>query len=141
MKKVLCLILMLAMCCSLWGCSASMLYREFVSASGSGVPKVFGKIVLEIQTDSMSPTLKPGDIIVCKEVDPEDLKIGDIITYWTVINGERVLNTHRIYQIYDGGDYLIFETKGDNNSVPDPLMVHEAEVSGIYVRKAVFGFL
>ena len=47
-----------------------------------------------------------------------------------MINGERVLNTHRISEIYDGGGYLIFETKGDNNTVADALTVHESEIVG-----------
>ena len=43
-----------------------------------------------------------------------------------------MLNTHRIFQIYDGGNYLIFATKGDNNENEDPLTVHESEVVGIF---------
>ena len=89
---------------------------------------------LRIITDSMSPTFKAGDVIVCEKVtDPSQLKVGDIITYWVVIDGERVQNTHRITSIYDGGGYLIFETKGDANISVDPLTVHESEVLGKYV--------
>ena len=88
-----------------------------------------------IQTDSMYPTFRPGDRIACEEVeDPSALRTGDIITYWSVINGERVLNTHRIVAIYDGGGYLIFETKGDANSKSDSLTVHESELVGKYVK-------
>lgn len=108
-------------------------YTSYVSTSGNGVPSVLGLRVFSIQTDSMYPTLNPGDLIIDKAVkDSSQLQVGDIITYWTVINGERVLNTHRISQIYDGGGHLIFETKGDNNSISDSLTVHESEVVGIY---------
>ena len=108
-------------------------YTSYVSTSGNGVPSFFGLRMFSIQTESMYPTLKPGDLIIDKSVkDPSTLKVGDIITYWTVINGERVLNTHRIEEIYDGGGYLIFETKGDNNGISDSLTVHESEVVGIY---------
>lgn len=106
-------------------------YTSYVSTSGNGVPNVFGIRILSIQTESMYPTLKPGDMIFDKSVkDTGELQIGDVISYWTVINGERVLNTHRITQIYDGGGYLIFETKGDNNTVSDALTVHESEIVG-----------
>lgn len=106
-------------------------YTSYVSTSGNGVPNVFGIRILSIQTESMYPTLKPGDMIFDKAVkDTADLKIGDVITYWTVIDGQRVLNTHRISEIYDGGGYLIFETKGDNNTVTDALTVHESEIVG-----------
>ena len=90
---------------------------------------------LTIQTDSMFPTFRAGQRIWVEDVeDPGTLRIGDIITYWTVINGERVMNTHRIVNIYDGGGYLIFETKGDANSASDALTVHESEVIGKYTE-------
>lgn len=108
-------------------------YVSFVSASGNGVPNLLGFELFSVQTDSMYPTLKPGDLVIDKVIeDTSDLRPGDIITYWTVINGERVLNTHRINNIYDGGGYLVFETKGDNNSAADSLTVHESEVVGVY---------
>ena len=108
-------------------------YTSYVSTSGNGVPSIFGIRILSIQTESMYPTLTPGDMIFDKAVqDAGELEIGDIITYWTVIDGERVLNTHRIIQIYDGGGYLIFETQGDNNTAADPLTVHESEIVGKY---------
>ena len=111
-------------------------YVSYVSASGNGVPSVLGIRMFSIQTESMYPTLNPGDLIFDTAVkDPATLQRGDIITYWTVINGERVLNTHRIHEIYDGGGYLIFGTKGDNNTIADPLTVHESEVVGIYATK------
>lgn len=111
-------------------------YVSFVSSSGNGVPSIFGLEFMSIQTDSMYPTLKPGDLAIDVVVkDPGELRQGDIITYWTIINGERVLNTHRIMMIYDGGDYLIFETKGDNSNSNDPLTVHEDEIVGRNIGK------
>jgi len=104
-------------------------YVSFVSTSGSGVPSILGVRIFSIQTESMYPTMMPGDLIIGKAVkDPGDLRIDDVITYWTVINGERVLNTHRIHGIYDGGGFLIFETKGDANTAVDALTVHEREI-------------
>ena len=111
-------------------------YVSFVSSSGNGVPNIFGVRPFSIQTDSMYPTLNAGDLIFDTAVkDTTELEVGDIITYWTVIYGERVLNTHRITEIYDGGGYLIFATKGDNNTMGDALTVHESEVVGKYKSK------
>ena len=115
-------------------------YVSYVSTSGNGVPSVLGVRIFSIQTESMYPTLSPGDLILDKGVkDAGELEVGDIITYWTVINGERVLNTHRIVQIYDGGGHLIFETQGDNNQISDPLTVHESEVVGQFTGTKVSG--
>lgn len=111
-------------------------YVSFVSSSGNGVPSILGIRPFSIQTDSMYPALNPGDLIISNAVkDASELEVGDIITYWTVINGERVLNTHRITEVYDGGNYRIFATKGDNNMIADPLTVHESEVVGKYSFK------
>lgn len=107
-------------------------YVSFVTTSGNGVPSIFGLRLLSIQTPSMKPTINDGDLAISTAVEPEDLRPKDIITYWTVINGERVLNTHRIENIYDGGGFLIFETKGDANTSVDILTVHERELVGKY---------
>ncbi len=108
-------------------------YISFVSSSGNGVPSFFGIRLMTVQTDSMYDTLMPGDLIFDTPVkDASTLRPGDIITYWTIINGERALNTHRIVNIYDGGNYLLFETQGDNNTISDPMTVHESELVGKY---------
>ncbi|MBR4767924.1 MAG: signal peptidase I [Lachnospiraceae bacterium] len=115
-------------------------YVSFVSSSGNGVPSIFGFSFLSIQTDSMYPVLESGDLIVDKRIkDATTLRVGDIITYWTVIDGERVLNTHTIHGIYDGGSYLIFATKGENNDIEDPLTVHESELVGQYTGTRLKG--
>lgn len=108
-------------------------FVSFVTTSGSGVPNILGVQLLSIQTDSMYPELVAGDLAIDTPVkDASKLRPKDIITYWTVIDGERVLNTHRIENIYDGGGFLVFETKGDNNTNVDPLTVHESEIVGKY---------
>jgi len=108
-------------------------YVSFVTTSGNGVPSIFGVQFLAVQTESMYPTLKPNDLIINTKIkSPSDLRPNDIITYWTVIDGNRVLNTHRILKIYDAGGRLIFETKGDGNQLSDPLTVDEKYIVGIY---------
>lgn len=108
-------------------------YVSYVATSGNGVPSILGIRMFSIQTDSMWPNLLPGDLIFDTAVkDAGELRVKDVITYWTFINGERVLNTHRITGIFDGGDYLIFATKGDHNTLEDPLTVHESEIVGKY---------
>ena len=92
--------------------------------------------MLSVQTDSMYPTLKPGDLIISTTVkDPSDLKVDDVITYWTVINGKKELNTHRIHAIYDQGGEPLFATKGDKHTSADPLNVHHSNVVGKYAFK------
>ena len=108
-------------------------YVSFVSSSGHGVPNILGLRLLSIQTNSMHPEIEEGDLAIATGVkDTSELKTGEIITYWTIINGERVLNTHRIVEIYDGGGFLFFKTRGDANTADDPVTVHENEIVGKY---------
>ena len=119
--------------------AAMCTYVSYVNTSGNGVPSLFGIRMFSIKTDSMYPTLKPGDLIFDTAAEPEELRVGDIITYWTVIEGERVLNTHAIYEIYDGNGFLVFETKGEKNAAVDPLSVHESEIVGKYTGVRIEG--
>lgn len=157
MKRIGTFLLTLIFCLTLFGCQEEdtkatkrgddeekkekiTVYKsgEVDERLGNRNPKTYGDNLMqfEICTDSMSPTFIKGSIIVCKEVeDATTLAVGDIITYWTVINGERLLVTHRIAEIYDGGGFLIFSTKGDGNAVIDPLTVHESEIVGKFVEK------
>ena len=109
-------------------------YSAYVTKAGSGVPSFLGIRVFAIQSDSMVPTFSKGDLVIAKAVkDPAELKEGDIISFWTVIQGERVINTHRIIGISDGGTFLSFTTKGDNNTIEDAMTVHQAEIVGKYL--------
>lgn len=130
MRKVFSIALVVILSACLFSCSTNL---------GRGYATRFGRPVIEITEDSMSPTLSAGDKIICKKVtDPHTLKKGNIIAFWTVIDGQRVICVHRIHEIYDGGNYLLFSTKGDNNTEVDALTVHESEIIGKYVRKAIF---
>ena len=114
------------------------------SAQGSedGVPSVFGKSLITISTDSMSPVYEAGDLVFMEKLDSEavaGLKKGDIITFRTPvdINGDGMvgdLNTHRIEEVQDANNRFV--TKGDHNLIPDnegdtPYYVHHSDVIGI----------
>ena len=111
-------------------------YSAYATKAGSGVPSIFGFRPFAVQSDSMAPTFEKGDLIIDKAVkDPHDLVEGDVITFWTVINGQKVLNTHRITAITDYENYLYFDTKGDNNTIEDTTGVHQNDIVGIYTFK------
>ena len=105
-------------------------YVSFSTQSGN-VPAVFGLRLYSVQTTSMEPTLMKGDLVISTAVkEPKELKRNDIITYWTIIDGERVLNTHRIVEISEVSGSLGFTTKGDNNTTNDAQYVHQKDVVG-----------
>ena len=99
-------------------------------------PSVLGVTPMVVLSGSMSGDapdhIEEGDLIFAKPVQPEDLKIGDIITY---MEGKTVV-THRIIGINVGEDgKLLFDTKGDANNTADTDPVHQDNLVGIYTGR------
>ncbi len=77
------------------------------------IPSIFGYKPLIVLTDSMYPDIKSGDLIFSKIVDPETLKVGDVITFREQGGG---IVTHKILSILtDEDDVTYFQTYGINN--------------------------
>ena len=103
----------------------------FSSDKNNGVANLFGYIPMTVESDSMVPTFKQGDLIICKDIDDINaLKEGDVITFWTIIDGKRVKNTHRIVGINDTDGARSFVTRGDNNDIDDTLPAYASDIIG-----------
>jgi len=76
-----------------------------------------------VYTGSMETAIPIGSVVVIKPVDPETLKIGDIICFKL---SEPPSITHRIINITNEG----FRTKGDANEDPDQWIVKKENVIG-----------
>ena len=101
----------------------------FSSGRNNGVANLFGYIPMTVESDSMKPTFSRNDLIICKEIDDlNSLKEGDVITFWTVIDGRRVKNTHRIVSVNDGDGARSFITRGDNNPVDDTSPAYAGDI-------------
>ena len=84
-----------------------------------------------VVSQSMEPEINKGDIIYVKEVDTEDLKIGDIIIFMPENTNFTI--THRIVEINFEERYLY--TKGDQNIQQEKSKVKFDDVMGVYVYK------
>lgn len=89
-----------------------------------------------VVTGSMEPKYKIGDVLIAKEKDPSEIKVGDAISYLAE-KGEIKNNviTHEVVNITknEKGEYL-FHSKGLVNLVEDPV-VHESQLFGVVVYK------
>ncbi|MFC1847275.1 signal peptidase I [Chloroflexota bacterium] len=93
-----------------------------------------------VLSGSMEPELKVGSLVVTRPVEPEDIEVGDIITFRPVSVGESLV-THRVVGIGQSSS-LYFETKGDANNQPDPLTVPAQNLVGnIYFHASYWGYL
>ena len=113
----------------------------FSSEKNNGVSNIFGYMPLTVESDSMSPTFKQGDMILCKEIDDvNDLKKDDVITFWTIIDGKRVKNTHRIVEVNNVDGSVSFITRGDNNSADDEVPAYSSDIIGKWTDVKISGF-
>lgn len=117
--------------------------------SEDGVPSLFGKSFITIESPSMTGTYNMGDMVIMTKLTREEklnLKEGQIITFRTSIDIDNDgkpgdLNTHRIHE--GRGDTLSFVTKGDHNPYPDnvgdnPYEVHVDDIIGVCEEDDVF---
>ncbi len=110
-----------------------------IQRSGGQETSIFGYRLYDVLTDSMSGTIEPGEVIICKEVDDvNELKVGDIITFLAP-NGN-YNETHRIIEIVldDDGSIAYFRTQGDNSPSADNWQLNPDNIKAKYVRKSLF---
>ena len=89
------------------------------------VPRAFGWSPNVIESGSMAPLIRVGDVVVTEPgVELDDLAAGQIVTFTDPIDGQ--LTTHRIEAVE--ADELT--TKGDANQVADTTPVEGADVQG-----------
>ena len=116
-----------------------VIYAFVCTARGKAV-SIGGYSLLHVVTGSMEPTISVGDYVIVKDTPNAELKVGDIVAYYTKdpdIYGMLVI--HRIKEKFDDGSFI---TMGDANQLPDKLTVYPEQALGRYVRRSfVFNWL
>lgn len=107
-----------------------------IQVLSQGYVDLGGYSLFRVVTGSMEPTLPVGSLLVARQVDMQNIQVGDIICFRAqeaAIFGKMV--THRVVEVFAGVDgSLLFETKGDANPVLDGYLVTEAN----YVGKVIW---
>lgn len=95
-----------------------------------------------IVSGSMIPEYDIYDVVLVKETNPEDIKIGDDVAYLGdegEFNGKIV--THRVIDIIEEDGNYSFETKGVANTAADPI-ISSSQIYGVVTYKPqVLSFL
>jgi signal peptidase len=76
----------------------------------------------------MEPAISTGSLVVTCPADPEEIEVGDIITFNPVSVGENMI-THRVIDIRKNSP-ILFQTQGDNCGMPDPFTVPAENLAG-----------
>ena len=116
----------------------ALLMFSIIGAKMRGeVPKIGGYSIMKIISGSMEDEIPEDSYILIREIDPDRVREGDIITFYSsdyMIYG--LPNTHRVVEppiVTDGG--LEFVTKGDANPINDKVTAKGEDLIGIYVRR------
>lgn len=92
------------------------------------LPRAMGWQGVIVLTGSMEPALDTGGVAFVERIQPEDVRVGDIITFRRPDADAQV--THRVIEVVatpEGPRYL---TKGDANEIPDEWVVRPSQLVG-----------
>lgn len=136
--------------------NVTLLIKGFVNKDE--VPGFLGYSPLIVLTDSMEPTIKSGDLIVVKAIDANDVKEGDVISFFDPKSSGSAVVTHRVLIKRTEGDGLpvffnienapgiveedgkrVFYTQGDGNNTPDGVPVPAEKFVGVWTGTRLAG--
>lgn len=121
-----------------------------IQVLSNGYVSIGGYSFFRVVTGSMEPEISVGELIFSKEIDMEDIQIGDIVCFRSKspdMMGKII--THRVIEIVNSEDGSIqFITKGDANLSMDGYYVSAQNIIGKVVWQSgggklsgVIGFL
>jgi len=106
----------------------------FVGNTTKNQPRtVFGYSVFTVLTGSMRSEIPEGSLIITKYTDPNQIEVGDDITY---LREDLSTVTHRvveIYENYNNSGVRGFRTKGIDNPMVDTFIIHPNNILGVVV--------
>ena len=96
-----------------------------------------------IVSGSMEPIIKVRDAVLVRRYDPDDVKVGDVITYRaTDETYYGILITHRVVDIQYENGKKIYVTKGDNNPTIDRSPIEGNQIYGkVIMRIPKIGYI
>jgi signal peptidase len=101
----------------LWGTAVVVLGALAVSLG----PRLIGYSSIVIQGGSMATSLPAGSIAVTEQVPAEAISVGDVILYHPpATSPDHASVMHRVVSVREEDGQVLFRTKGDANSTPDP---------------------
>ena len=89
------------------------------------IPAIFESRLAVVLSGSMEPTLPTGSLAIMDPVDPQDIRVGDIIVFEPPMGKSNTTVSHRVLDIQHNG----FVTKGDANEEADPYIIPPENVT------------
>ena len=106
----------------------------FILGFNSGL---FGFRPTLIGSGSMEPAIQVGDVVITKTVPVKEIQVGDVIRF----RDGRVSVVHRVVDIQQHGNQVIFTTRGDDNNTDDPPISEQAYQGKVILTVPRIGWL
>ena len=113
--------------------NVSLIVRSFTHPDE--VPSVGCIFPMIVLTDSMYPQIHSGDLIICHTEDPENIKVGDVISFFDPAGNGTSVVTHKVAQITEKNGELAWVTRGIANNADDAMPVPASKLVGVYQRR------
>ena len=108
--------------------------QRITDSSGS----LAGYRIFRVVTGSMIPQYDVGEVVICKETEGTEIKVGDDIVYKGssgTLRGKIIM--HEVIEIEKNeNNNLIFHAKGISNTKEDPDQIREDQIYGVVKFKS-----
>jgi signal peptidase len=122
---------------------AALFLAILTRESPRGAPAALGQRAFVVLSGSMTPTFDVGDLILDRTISrrqAQHLHRGQVISFefTSHAGGSEIVITHRIYRVRREINAktqhytTLYETKGDDNPVPDDNRILPVQVIGVY---------
>lgn len=103
---------------------------------------LLGYRLFRVETGSMIPKYNINDVLLVKDVDHEDIVVGDDVTYMgnkTPYKG--MIITHQVIEKRSDGDKINFTTKGIANSSADPEITEDQVIGKVLMEVGILSIV
>lgn len=96
------------------------------------VPTIGGTFPMIVLTDSMYPEIHSGDLIICHTEEPENVRVGDVISFFDPMGNGTSIVTHKVAAITEKNGEIAWVTRGVANNADDAVPVTAGDLVGVY---------
>ncbi len=102
----------------------------------------FGIRIFSIASESMKEEYEIGDIIIVKKAEPEEINVGDNVTYLgNKGDMNKLIVTHKVMEKRKENNDYYFITKGTSNEIADPEIIYSQIYGKVIYKTFVFSFV
>ena len=113
----------------------TLIVKSFINPSE--VPDIGGYFPMIVLTESMADksqqmNIEAGDLIIVEAAKAEEVKVGDVITFYDPDGNGTSTVTHAVIEVLNDNEGLKWRTKGYANNTEDRSLVPSENLLGIY---------